>query len=379
MNADKMNLVSWMREAAVPFWAENGLDQEHGGFVEELKQEGSPSDCAFKRVRVQGRQLYSFAMAARLGWNKEAGTIAERGYEYIKKTCKGENGRWVRRLKRDGSVLDAEMDLYDTAFIVLGFITYHRLTGKREPLDLILKTMDAVHEDLATIPKTGYRQSISDKNILRQNPNMHWFEAMLFCFEMTRDQRFLDEAKKIYKLAAQDIIDPKTGVLREMFDNQWKPIREGGKILVEPGHHYEWTWLLNRAGRHFEVDKGLIPKVSGFADKYGVHPETGLVYDQVSDEGEVTQSGTRLWVLTETIKAWLVRTDVTDAQRKKRIEELETALLQHYLLRNPMGTWGDRLDGEGKMTDSPVPASSMYHIMLCVTELAAWRAMQPKK
>ena len=379
METEKMNLVSWMRESALPFWAANGLDQEFGGFVEELSSDGSPSNVGFKRVRVQGRQLYTFAMAARLGWNKEAGVIAERGYEYIKKNCKGENGRWVRRLKRDGSVLDAEMDLYDNAFIVLGFVTYHRLTGKREPLDLILKMMDAVHEDLSTLPKTGYRQSIGDKDVLRQNPNMHWFEAMLFCFEATRDQRFLDEAKKIYKLAAQDLIDSKTGVLREIFDNQWKPIREGGKILVEPGHHYEWTWLLNRAARHFEVDKGLIPKVSAFADKVGVNPETGLVYDQVSDEGEVTQSTHRLWVLTETIKAWLVRTDVSEGQRKIRLDVLEKNLLNYYLLRKPMGTWGDRLEADGRVHDGPVPASSMYHIMLCVAELAAWRALQPKK
>jgi mannose-6-phosphate isomerase len=379
MEADKMNLVSWMREDALPFWAANGLDTKYGGFVEELKQDGSPSDVGFKRVRVQSRQLYSFSIAALLGWNKDAGAIADRGYEYLKKTCKAVNGRWVRRIARDGSVLDANMDLYDTAFIVLGFVTYHRLSGKREPLDLIENTIQWVNEDLSTLSKKGYRQSVVDKDVLRQNPNMHWFEAMLFCYEATKDQRYLDEAKKIYRLASENLIDSKTGVLRELFDNQWKPIREDGKILVEPGHHYEWTWLLNRAGRHFAVDQALIPKVSGFADQYGVNPQTGIVYDQVSDEGEVTQPSTRLWVLTETIKAWLVRTDVTEEQRKKRIQELETALLQRYLLRKPMGTWGDRLDGSGRMMGSPVPASSMYHIMLCVTELAAWRALQPKQ
>ena len=64
MNPAEMNLVSWMREIALPFWASRGVDSKHGGFVEELQTDGSPSDPGFKRVRVQGRQLFSFATAA---------------------------------------------------------------------------------------------------------------------------------------------------------------------------------------------------------------------------------------------------------------------------------------------------------------------------
>ena len=36
------NLVSWMREEALPFWVSNGIDHQNGGFVEELNQDGSP-------------------------------------------------------------------------------------------------------------------------------------------------------------------------------------------------------------------------------------------------------------------------------------------------------------------------------------------------
>ncbi len=373
MDSDKMDLVSWMRETALPFWVMNGWDEARGGFVEELTQEGGPSDCAFKRVRVQGRQLYSFSIAALLGWNPDAAALAEKGYAYIQGHCGPGDGRWYRRLGRDGSVLDGEMDLYDTAFMVLGFITYHRLTGNREALGLVERTVETVARDLAVPPKTGYRQRLSEKGILRQNPNMHWFEAMLFCFEATGDSRYLDEAKKVYQRASEDIIDPQTGALRELFDDRWQPVLEEGKVLVEPGHHYEWTWLLDRASRHFPVDRALLPKVAGFADRWGVHKATRLVVDQVSVEGEMTQPTTRLWVLTETLKAWLVRPDVTEERRVERVQEVESDLMRYFLLRKPMGTWADRVNADGSVQDSPVPASSMYHIMLATTELAAWR------
>ncbi len=374
MESVKKDLVAWMRDEALPLWASRGVDREYGGFIEELNQDGSPSGVAFKRVRVQGRQLFSFATAAILGWHKDAGAIAEQGYDYLKSKCRAQDGYWVKRLSRDGSILDAELDLYDTAFIVLGLATYYRLTRDREALGLIESTLPMVQTRLATSSVNGYRQLAGDRDVLRQNPNMHWFEAMLFCFDTTHDQRFLDEAKHIYSRMEESVIDPKTGALRELFDNQWKPVLEGGKLLLEPGHHYEWSWLLSRAANKISVNPALIQKILGFADRFGVNPATGLVYDQVSGDGQVTQATHRLWVQTEALKAWLVRKDVKEFDRERRISEMENNLLRHYFAREPMGSWCDRLDADGRVHDGPIPASSMYHVLMCVVELWAWRS-----
>jgi mannose/cellobiose epimerase-like protein (N-acyl-D-glucosamine 2-epimerase family) len=379
MVAVKMSLVSWMREKALPFWTLNGVDYQNGGFVEELNQNGSASSVSFKRVRVQGRQLYSFSSAAILGWNKDAAAIADHGYEFIKKACRAPDGHWVRKIGRDGSILDSQIDLYDTAFVVLGLSTYYRLTGKNEALELIKSTLDMVRAQLGSLSPKGYRQSTDDTEILRQNPHMHWFECMLFCFEAAKDNRFLDEAKRIYNLAEEHFFDAKTGALREVFDNQWKPLYEDGKILVEPGHHYEWVWLLAQAGKVMAVNPQLIPRILAFAERAGVNPATGLVYDQVSDGGVVTQPTHRLWAQTEALKAWLVRTDVSESDRALGIQKIESNLLRFYFGREPMGSWCDRLDANGRIHDGPVPASSMYHILLCVTELWAWRSGRWKK
>jgi mannose/cellobiose epimerase-like protein (N-acyl-D-glucosamine 2-epimerase family) len=379
MVAGKMDLVSWMREKALPFWALNGVDYQNGGFVEELNQDGSPSKVPFKRVRVQGRQLYSFSNAAILGWNKDAAAIADHGYEFLKKACRAQDGHWVRKLGRDGSILDSQIDLYDTAFVVLGLATYYRLTQKSEALNLIGSTLDMVRAQLGTLSRKGYRQSPGDTETLRQNPHMHWFECMLFCFEVAKDDCFLDEAKRIYSLAEEYFFDAKTGALREVFDAQWKPLYEDGKILVEPGHHYEWVWLLSQAGKVMDVNPQIIPRILAFAERAGVNSTTGLVYDQVSDKGVVTQPTHRLWAQTEALKAWLVRTDVNESDRELGIQKIESNLLRRYFGRGPVGSWCDRLDADGRIHDGPVPASSMYHILLCVTEVWAWRSYRRVK
>jgi mannose/cellobiose epimerase-like protein (N-acyl-D-glucosamine 2-epimerase family) len=216
MNPTEMNLVSWMREIALPFWASRGVDNKNGGFTEELGPNGAPSDPGFKRVRVQGRQLFSFATAALLDWHKDAASIARRGFDFIQGHCQTGDGRWARRLKTDGTILDAEMDLYDTAFIVLGLSTYYRLTLDANALRLVEMTLDQVRSTLSVPGGRGYYQSLGDKSVLRQNPHMHWFEAMLYSFEATKDPRYLEEAGRIYGIAKDHIIDPKMGALREL-------------------------------------------------------------------------------------------------------------------------------------------------------------------
>jgi mannose-6-phosphate isomerase len=118
--------------------------------------------------------------------------------------------------------------------------------------------------------------------------------------------------------------------------------------------------------------------ILGFADKNGVNPATGQVFDQVSEEGEVTQPTQRLWVVTETLKAWLVRTDVEESARERKTNEIEANFYRRYLDRKPMGSWCDRLDADGRVHDGPVPASSMYHIMMSVVELWSWRSGRSK-
>ncbi len=41
-------------------------------------------------------------------------------------------------------------------------------------------------------------------------------------------------------------IDGGTGALREFFDHDWAPIPGDKGRIVEPGHLFEWAWLLLR-------------------------------------------------------------------------------------------------------------------------------------
>src|SRR5215510_16123576 len=72
-----------MIEYTLPLWSGAGWDSVRGGFVERLNFDGEPDLEAPRRTRVQARQIYSYATAARLKWFDQDGTIALDGLEYL--------------------------------------------------------------------------------------------------------------------------------------------------------------------------------------------------------------------------------------------------------------------------------------------------------
>src|ERR1700730_10871881 len=132
--SDSANVVQVLRtlmiDHSLPLWSSEGWDQAAGGFVEKLDNKGRADRAAPRRVRVQARQIYSFAKAAELGWYPQGRDIALKGLEYLLAKAKGPDGRagFVHVLEADGSVRDSLRDTYDHAFVLLALATVYRLT-----------------------------------------------------------------------------------------------------------------------------------------------------------------------------------------------------------------------------------------------------------
>src|SRR3546814_5765188 len=57
-------------------------------------------------------------------------------------------------------------------------------------------------------------------------------------------------AEHIFQLFRRHFFDAAAGQLIELFDRDWREVpqegRDGGRRLREPGHFFEWAWLLHR-------------------------------------------------------------------------------------------------------------------------------------
>jgi hypothetical protein len=116
----------------------------------------------------------------------------------------------------------------------------------------------------------------------RQNPHMHLLEALLAAHDAFGDGVFFARAEELVLIFLSRFFQAGEGALPEYFDAALAPQREAGRFLVEPGHHYEWIWLLDRyAQRAAAMGRPVRPdlrRVSDalfeFADRFAVDSVT---------------------------------------------------------------------------------------------------------
>lgn len=354
----------WLFQKALPFWATTGCDgTPHNlallGAQESLTLDAQPSLPPFKRVRVQARQLFAFSWAALQGW--EEGVSRAHGIFRFMLHAHREDGSWARTLTREGAVKDSTADLYDIAFVVFALAWYGRLEGSGRAEALARETLAWVQEHMAT-PEGGFLNCLPDDGTARQqNPHMHLLEAVLALYGTTGHEADLSLAHTLYRLFRTRFLDPVTGTLGEFFTQDWQPAAGEAGQWVEPGHHFEWVWLLGEYSRMTGVDTSEPSmRLASFATRFGVVPETGRVRDVLRRDGTVLRGGSRLWVQGEALRGVLCR----DRQDSRGIAaRLAENLLDNYFTRCPAGTWVDQLDAAGAPDVTKIPTSSLYHII----------------
>ncbi len=353
---------AWMFEAALPFWAEHGVDRVDGGFYEELAPNGAPTSCDYKRVRVICRQIYVFAHASLLGWTPGA-AILESGYKYLVTQARLRDGGWARRLSRHGAVIDPTIDLYDLAFVIYAMAWRYRVSADPEARTHAVETISFIREHMRT-PVGGFWHALPAADHIRQNPHMHLAEACLLAFEATGEEVFLDTAREIVGLFGGRFFGRAT--LGECFDLNWTRL-DGG---VEPGHHFEWSWILAYYQRLTGEDvAGLAARSAEFAERHGVDPGTRAVYDALNEDGSVLRGSSRVWTNTERIKAALALYELDGRDPRGALASSAGLIFGRYFGSNVPGLWTDQFDANGKALSTATPASCVYHLFLAFSEM----------
>ena len=358
---------AWLGGKALPFWLQNGSDRAFGGFVEQFTLQGVADDPGYKRCRVTARQLYVFSHAAILG-TAEALPIAAAGYRFlIDKFHLGE-GRWARRVSRSGEVIDATADLYDIAFVLFALGWWFRASGDRAAIDMARQTILTMRLDLRHPSGEGYLHDASGTPPYQQNPHMHLLEAMLVLSEQSKGEFFKDEADRLYRLARDRFIAG-TGTLAEFFESDWR--RPGTGVRIEPGHHFEWTWLMKRyrdIGGPREAED-MAGALFDFAVDRGVEESTGLAWDAILPDGAVVEADHRIWAQLEAIKAWIAMEEIRKIDARPAVARLTAAVFDHYLDPAYPGLWIDHVTRSLEPRVKFAPTSTLYHVFLSFSEL----------
>lgn len=361
-------IVRWCRETALPFWADGGLDRVRGGFHEKLLFDGSPDHGADRRIRVQARQIYVYAHAAHLGWFSDGARLALAAFDALVSRALSPDGApgFVHLLAPDGSVAHPLRDSYDHAFILLGLAWLTRATGDAQVRSVLEGTLAFMDESMTAGDGTlleGAPPSLPR----RQNPNMHYFEALLALHEALAFPGALDRAARCRHHLSTHFLDRGTGALGEFFDDGWRAVPGPAGQLLEPGHHAEWVWLLRRHERLASLPREpLATRLLDLALRGADH--AGFLIDEMDRSHRPVKASRRTWPQTELAKAWIAEAEAGRPGAEAEAQAALARLQAGYLGRPFAAGWIDQFDANGAVASRDVPASTFYHIACAVTE-----------
>ena len=355
----------WLMDQALPLWADKGLDRVHGGFFDLVNLEGQ-SVAGPKRGRVQGRQSWVFALSGTMGWRGPWQDITRAGLEFAL-SRRRQDGQIPTLIATDGHVLDETATLYDQTFFLLALSEAIKHFPERHDL------RDAAHLIYrATVttrrnPAGGFAESA--EQVFQSNPHMHLLEATLAWREVEPGGVWDSLTDEVAELGLARLMD-KNGAIREFYDAEWNPVAGAPGRSVEPGHQFEWAWLLGRWAKlrgNKDADKAA-RRLFEIGSK-GVDPKRGVAMDELDDEFRPMRPTARTWPQTERLKSALafMITSEGAARLHYRNEALAAAKTLWRYLETPLpGLWRDRMLLDGNFVEEPSPASSFYHIICAI-------------
>lgn len=355
----------WLFDAALPLWWETGADRQ-GGFHEKIDHHGKPVPAS-RRLRVQARQAYVYAEAGRLGWDGPWREAARHGLDFLLARYRRPDGLFRTLVAADGTALDDSVDLYDQAFVLFALSqAYATGLGGEELVDTARQLIATLKAERAH-PEAGFEEARPRTLPLRSNPHMHLLEANLAWVDAGIADPFAGVARDIVALASRRMIDPHTGAIGEYFDGDWRfaPGPDGG--VREPGHQFEWAYLLDWAGPLLGEDRHVESRrLYAFGDRFGIDPARGAAVFALNAAGAVIDPRARLWTQTERLRTALVFAEAAgEGERAPFIAAAQEAfaVTRSYLDVGVPGLWRDQLLADGSFVEEAAPASSFYHIV----------------
>ncbi len=363
----RARLLEWLVNDAYPRWARHGIDPRNGGFLEALGQNGLGLRDP-QRARVHPRQIYAFAQAPTFGWRGDVAGIVSRGVEHFTARYWRGDGLFRSLVAVDGAVLDERALLYDQACALLGLAAAATALDARGEFERRALGLRGVIESRLSTTDDSFRSEEAVDTVRESNPHMHLLEACLAWAEIGNDAGWTAWVRRIAKLAVWYFIRKDSGALGESFTVAWQPSPGLAGRIIEPGHQFEWAWLLLRCDPlHSAPLRDTALRLLTIGECYGVRH--GVAINRLLDDFTVADPNARFWPQTERLKAALLAATLTGEPHYWSIAHSAAMSFFPYLQTAVPGLWLDVQQPDGAFIDSPAPASTLYHLSGAIAAL----------
>lgn len=318
----------------------------------------APLPVARYRAMACARQLFVFARAG-------DAAHAERLFHALCRHFRDtRHGGWLYSIDADGAPLDTTKDLYTHAFIVFACAHYASASGDRDALEVVAETASLIDARFAA--PQGLLNAALDASFSTvtggplQNPLMHLTEAYLAAREETGERGFDTALARLADAIAGTFVHAPTGAIAEL------PIGSAGNRL-EPGHQFEWFYLVKRAGAVIAASglDAALERAFDLAERHGVDRATGGVCAALNEDGTMQDATQRIWAQTEYLRALATRGRTADlACLASQIERFRARFI------HPRG-WHECVTPTGQVARADMPSTTPYHLATAYASLWA--------
>ena len=359
MNYDFKELAQLYKDTllnnVLPFWEQNSIDWEQGGYFTCLDRSGKVYDTD-KFIWLQNRQVWTFSMLynrveQRSDWLK----IAGHGANFLAEHGRDPQGNWYFSLDRSGQPLIQPYNIFSDCFAAMAFSQYALADGESWAKDIALQAYQNVLRRKDD-PKGRYNKTYPGTRPLKS------LAVPMILANLTLEMSWLlpsEQLDRVLDLTVKEVMNDFLDKERKLMFENVAP--DGSHVdcfegrSINPGHGIEAMWFImdiaNRRQDPATINQAVdvVLNILNFAwdDKYG-----GIYYFMDADGHPPQQlewNQKLWWVHVETLVALAMGYRLTGREEcwtwYQRVHEYtwtHFADLEH-------GEWFGYLDRQGQV------------------------------
>ncbi len=339
----------------LPFWMNNSIDRECGGYFTCLNREGKVFDTD-KFIWLQGRQVWMFSMLYnKVERRQEWLDIAIHGGEFLKKYGHDGNFNWYFSLNREGKPLVEPYNIFSYTFAAMAFGQLSLATGNSEYADISRKTFEIILSKIDN-PKGRWNKAYPGTR------NLKGFALpMILCNLSLEIEHLIEKSflEKTIESCIHEVMEvfyrPELGLIVENVaeDGSLSDSFEGR--VLNPGHAIEAMWFIMDLGKRLNR-KNLIASANEIALntlEYGWDKEyEGIFYfmDRLGHPVQQLEWDQKLWwVHIETLITLLKGYQMTGSEKNLKWFDIVHRYTWDHFKDDKFGEWFGYLNRRGEI------------------------------
>lgn len=373
-------------EQILGFYHPDCLDTTHGGYIAQFNEEtGGIYEEQSKHLVATCRFIANYSIGYRLLDRDWCRWACEHGVNFLLDYHHDKTQGGFHWIVEGREPVDSRRVCYGHAFVILALARAKRatVTSREIPLtETVDFVMDQFWEDKYGLCTSEYDATWTHPEDYRgQNANMHMCEALIAAYDVTGEERHLEDALTIARGLTVTLTQETDGLIWEHYTPTWEhdftynretpndTFRPWG---YQPGHQIEWAKLLAVLSRHSDADWLLdrAEELFHLAIENGWDADRGGFYYSFDREGEPVVTEKYSWEVAEAIGATAALSEQTDDSQYSEWYDTFWQYATTHLMNPEFGNWYTKVTeaNEPVPTTAGVAVEPGYHPIGACTE-----------